>query len=78
MRSLVTSQFFIDLVDNSASLDPSTVNGDGYAVFGNVAVSSATVIAIAAAPCTAIPFFLPSGDCTPSPNVVVTSAVQTQ
>ena len=73
-----TSQFFINLVDNSALLDPSTVNGAGYAVFGSVAASSATVTAIAGAPCTAIPFFLPSGECTPSPNVLITSAVQTQ
>ena len=73
-----TSQFFINLVDNSALLDPSTVNGAGYAVFGSVAASGATVAAIAGAPCTAIPFFLPSGECTPWPNVVITSAVQTR
>jgi cyclophilin family peptidyl-prolyl cis-trans isomerase len=73
-----TSQFFINLVDNSASLDPSAINGAGYAVFGNVAASSATVAAIAGAPCTAIRFFLPTGECTPIPNVVITSAVQTQ
>ena len=71
-----TSQFFINLVDNSAA--PGIVNGAGYAVFGNVAASGATVAAIAGAPCTAIPFFLPTGECTPSPNVVITSAVQTQ
>jgi cyclophilin family peptidyl-prolyl cis-trans isomerase len=73
-----TSQFFINLVDNSASLDPGAVNGAGYAVFGNVAASSAIVSSIAGAPCTAIPFFLPSGECTPSPNVVITSAVQSR
>ena len=71
-----TSQFFINLVDNSAA--PGIVNGAGYAVFGNVAASNATVTAIAGAPCTAIPFFLPSGECTPSPNVVITLAAQTQ
>jgi len=77
-----TSQFFVNLVDNSALLDPSTVNGAGYAVFGNVAASSATVAAIASAPCTRFPdrFELYAGvdDCTPSPNVIITSAVQTQ
>ncbi len=73
-----TSQFFINLADNSGSLDPSTANGAGYAVFGTVSSGSATISAITAAPCTAIPFFLPTGDCTPIPNVVVVSAVQTQ
>lgn len=73
-----TSQFFINLVDNSASLDPGPLNGAGYAVFGSVSSSAGTVTSVASAPCTAIPFFLPSGECTPSPNVVVTSAVQTQ
>ena len=72
-----TSQFFINLADNSATLDPSPVYGAGYAVFGSVS-PGATVDAVAAAPCTAIPLFLPAGDCTPIPNVVVTSALQTQ
>ena len=78
-----TSQFFINLVDNSVRLDPSTVNGAGYAVFGNVAASRVTVAAIAGAPCTRFPdrfeFYNGVNDCTPSPNnVVITSAVQTQ
>ncbi len=73
-----TSQFFINLVDNSAALDPGPLNGAGYAVFGAVAGSTAAVAAIVASPCTSIPLFLPTGECTPSPNVVITSAVQTQ
>lgn len=73
-----TSQFFINLVDNSAVLDPSPINGDGFAVFGNVSSSIDTLNRIVGAPCTAIPFFLPSGECTPTPNIVVTSAVQSQ
>ena len=73
-----TSQFFINLVDNSATLDPSVLNGAGYAVFGAVTGGTGAVTGIVGAPCTAIPFFLPTGECTPSPNVVITSAVQTQ
>jgi len=71
-----TSQFFINLVDNSGSLDPGL--SAGYAVFGSVTSGTGNVSGIAAAPCTAIPLFLPSGECTPSPNVLVTSAVQSQ
>ena len=73
-----TSQFFINLVDNSSFLD-ATSAGTGYAVFGNVTgATTATVTSIVNAPCTAIPSFLPAGDCTPIPNVTVISAVQTQ
>jgi peptidyl-prolyl cis-trans isomerase A (cyclophilin A) len=71
-----TSQFFINLADNSGVLDPGI--GPGYAVFGAVTSGSADVTAIAGAPCTAIPLFLPSGDCTPTPNMVVSSAAQTR
>ena len=73
-----TSQFFINLADNSTVLDPSAINGAGYAVFGSVTGSTLAVSAIATAPCAVIPFFLPSGDCAPTPNVVISSAVQTQ
>ena len=73
-----TSQFYINLVDNSGSLDPSPINGAGYAVFGSVASGTATVTAIVGAPCTAIAFFLPTGECTPTPNMLITSAIQTQ
>lgn len=72
-----TSQFFINLVDNSSNLDPGLT--DGYAVFGTVtSTTTGTVTAIAGAPCVALPFFLPAGECTPTPNVVINSAVQTQ
>lgn len=72
-----TSQFFVNLVDNSSVLDPSALTA-GYAVFGSITTGASTVTAVTAAPCTAISLFLPAGDCTPSPNVVVTSATQTQ
>ena len=71
-----TSQFFINLVDNSGALDPGLTAG--YAVFGTVTAGSADVGAIVGAPCTAIPLFLPTGQCTPTPNMVVTSATQTR
>jgi peptidyl-prolyl cis-trans isomerase A (cyclophilin A) len=70
-----TSQFFINLVDNSATLDPGL--SAGYAVFGSVTSGTANVSAIAGAPCTAIPLFLLPGECTPIPNMVITSATQT-
>lgn len=70
-----TSQFFINLADNSF-LDPGI--GAGYAVFGSVTGGTGNVTGIASAPCVAIPFFLGAGECTPTPNVVITAAVQTQ
>ena len=73
-----TSQFFINLVDNSATLDPQPIVNEGYAVFGAVSAGTSVVTALVAAPCTAFAGFLPSGECTPSPNVVITSAVQTR
>ena len=86
-----TSQFFINLADNSAALDPSPLptlcfanpplDTAGYAVFGNVVASSAMVASIASAPCQSFPDGSPLGttsECMPSPNVVITSAVQTQ
>ena len=69
-----TSQFFINLVDNSAFLDPSSFSA-GYAVFGSVTAGTAVAAAIVGAPCAAIPNF---SECAPNPNVVITSAVQTQ
>ncbi|MBC7732925.1 MAG: peptidylprolyl isomerase [Bacteriovorax sp.] len=86
-----SSQFFINLADNSAALDPSPLptlcfanpplDTAGYAVFGNVVASSAMVASIASAPCQSFPDGSPLGttnECMPSPNVVITSAVQTQ
>ena len=73
-----TSQFFINLVDNSASLDPRPSVTEGYAVFASVSTGTQVATNIVAAACTAFAGFLPSGDCTPSPNVVITAAVQTR
>jgi len=75
-----TSQFFFNLKNNSGVLDPSTKTS-GYAVFADVSSSASVIQAIAAAPCTAIVTNgVPSNDgsCVPVPNVVVTSATQTQ
>ena len=69
-----TSQFFINLVNNAASLDPN-VSTAGYAVFGSVTANTALVQSIVAAPCTAIAGF---SECTPNSNAVITAAVQTQ
>ena len=77
-----TSQFFVNLADNTAILDPSATSA-GYAVFGNVTAGTDLVTAIASAPCA--PMTLQSGavvtaapECTPNPLMAVTSAVQTQ
>jgi len=71
-----TSQFFINLADNSAILDASPMQA-GYAVFGIVSAGTDTVSNTAAAPC-ASTAVSGAGDCTPIPNVVITSAVQTR
>ena len=84
-----TSQFFVNLVDNRAQLDPHTLptsasdDGLGYAVFGNVTAGTNVITAITAAPCA--PLTLSSGtiltqtpECTPQPLMIVTSAIQTQ
>ncbi len=84
--ALATSQFFINLADNSSALDPKpdpslcllNIDNAGFAVFGTVSGGTATVTSITTAPCVTIPLFLELGDCTPTPNVVVSSAVQTQ
>lgn len=87
-----TSQFFINLADNSAVLDPRaglrvcsaspgvpTNDPSGYAVFGSVTSATTSVVSsIVAAPCSSVPFFSQPGECAPSPNVVITAAVQTQ
>jgi cyclophilin family peptidyl-prolyl cis-trans isomerase len=71
-----TSQFFINLVDNSQALDASP-SQPGYAVFGSVSAGTGTVNSAVAAPC--LPTFISgAGDCTPVPNVVITSARQTR
>lgn len=82
-----TSEFFINTVDN-VFLD--TSNG-GYAVFGTVTTGVALVDAMVAAPCSLSPVnfdsgvpnppppgYVPSTDCVPAPNIVVTSASQSR
>ena len=72
-----TSQFFVNLVNNASVLDASTSSG-GYAVFGDVTASASLVQSIVAAPnCTALTG-INDGSCVPIPNVVITSATQTQ
>ncbi|MEP6503548.1 MAG: peptidylprolyl isomerase [Betaproteobacteria bacterium] len=69
-----TSQFFVNLVNNASVLD-----SQGYAVFGDVTASASVVQAIAGAPCTPlVGTGLTDGSCVPIPNVVITSATQTQ
>jgi cyclophilin family peptidyl-prolyl cis-trans isomerase len=76
-----TSQFFFNLVNNSAVLDKNA-NTDGYAVFADVSASATVIQAIAAAsPCPALlanGLPLSDGSCVPVPNVTITSATQTQ
>jgi cyclophilin family peptidyl-prolyl cis-trans isomerase len=74
-----TSQFFLNLADNP-SLDKAPLN-DGYAVFGRVTTGAALLDsggAIAAAPCTLVPWLPADGSCLPNPNLVVTSATQSR
>jgi peptidyl-prolyl cis-trans isomerase A (cyclophilin A) len=71
-----TSQFFVNMADN-VSLDRTAI-GRGYAVFGAVTSGTELLAAMAAAPCTAWPDLLPSGDCLPSPNITIISAKQTR
>ena len=85
--SSATSQFFVNLVDNTAQLDPHTPtstrdDGFGYAVFGTLAAGSDVITAITKAPCA--PLTISSGvltqapECTPQPFMTVTSATQTR
>jgi peptidyl-prolyl cis-trans isomerase A (cyclophilin A) len=76
-----TSQFFFNLANNASTLDPSNKT-DGYAVFADVSASASVIQAIANAPgCTALisnGTAASDGSCVPIPNVVITSARQTQ
>lgn len=71
-----TSQFYINLVDNTF-LD---TLGGGYAVFGSVTAGGPQVVALSAAPCAAWPDFFGTGgnDCLPTPNITIASATQTR
>jgi cyclophilin family peptidyl-prolyl cis-trans isomerase len=69
-----TSQFFFNLVDNP-SLDASATNA-GYAVYGNIVSGAAVIQALAGVTCAApIANF---SSCPPNPDVLITSATQTQ
>ena len=72
-----TSQFFVNLADNSSALDPGGASGpDGYAVFGSVSGDTSLVGAISgASPCD---LALPNSECAPTVAVVITAAQQTQ
>lgn len=70
-----TSQFFINLRDNTNLRDS---NGRGYAVFGSVTSGSAFVTTLTQAPCSAYPLLVGTGECLPFPNLVISSAVQSQ
>jgi peptidyl-prolyl cis-trans isomerase A (cyclophilin A) len=71
-----TSQFFINLADNT-NLNRTTA-ARGYAVIGTITAGTDVVTAMAAAPCTAWPALLFTGECLPSPNLTITSATQTR
>ncbi len=71
-----TSQFFINLANNTTLDRTSTTRG--YAVFGAVSAGSAVVDAMAAAPCTFWSALVFPGECVPNPNVVLMSAAQTR
>ena len=67
-----TSEFFINLVDNPFLDRTSTTRG--YAVFGSITSGASVVTAMKAAPCVASVV----SECLPIPNLVITSATQTQ
>ena len=68
-----TSQFFFNLTDNT------TAFGSNYAVFADVSSSASVLTQMTQASCTAlIGTGLADGSCVPIPNVVITSATQTQ
>ena len=69
-----TSQFFINLVDN-VLLDTS---GGGFAVFATLSTGTTVAAAIAGAPCAPFAGLTTAPECSPNPNVVITSAAQTR
>ena len=72
-----TSQFFINLADNT-SLDRKTDGTRGYAVFATVTAGTDVVNAMKTQPCVPYAALLATGECLPLPNLVVTSARQTR
>lgn len=73
--NLITSQFFINIVDNSEAFDSKTIFSNGYPVFGIVSEGKDTVKRMLAASCISNAAF-PNG-CTPTPYIVITKAEQT-
>ncbi|HUB68078.1 MAG TPA: peptidylprolyl isomerase [Candidatus Methylacidiphilales bacterium] len=67
-----TSQFFLNLVDNSSKLDPGGVSPDGYAVFGKIIKGLDVMNKIAQVPTTTVG---PYGD-VPVQAVTIISARQ--
>ncbi len=74
-----TSQFFINLADNTQLDRVGTQRG--YAVFGSVTAGTDVITAAAAAPGCAswgTTFGINDGSCLPTPNLTITAAVQTR
>lgn len=78
-----TAQFFVNLVDNSASLDPGGFSPDGYCVFGRVTAGMEVIdkIATAETKTRTLVMLTPSGNQTaneatdvPAEDVIITSA----
>jgi len=67
-----TSEFFINLADNLGLNRTATARG--YAVFGSITTGANVVTAMKGAPCVAALV----SECLPIPNLVITSAAQTQ
>jgi cyclophilin family peptidyl-prolyl cis-trans isomerase len=71
-----TSQFFFNVINDSAAFDPSGT--PNYAVFADVSTSAAVITQITQATCTALVGAPADHSCVPIPNVVITTATQTQ
>ena len=69
-----TSQFFVNLVDNSSSLDYQNSTNPGYAVFGSVSSGMAVINQIAAVPTTTVGSY----SNVPTNDVFITSMSRTQ
>jgi peptidyl-prolyl cis-trans isomerase A (cyclophilin A) len=69
-----TSQFFVNLVDNSASLDYQSSANPGYAVFGSVSSGMDVINQIAAVPTTTVGSY----SNVPVSDVTITSMKRTQ
>ena len=73
-----TSQFFVNLVDNGATLDRAGTRR-GYAVFGSITAGTEVITAAAAAPgCVNWGSIFGDGSCLPTPNLTITAAIQTR